>query len=255
VKCYKLQFLLLLFTYSFYVIASDGKVFPEGNPLIENGELYDVRIESELSDKDLESYRNKKINPVMYVMEVVKNSDGRHFKVFIMDPPKQNKPGEKKEDEPILFEPVGFDYKPVKKQVGAEYFSIDIPFEIKSESRFAKFMVLGLLVLMLLIPIVFFGNKKYRQKMKSVKRKRKLKGRAQELIELAKPAKNRRDHEKIYILKKEFKKLIDLDQTNFESYLSDINLVQYKQHWSDADLAGINSKFETLGELRVRRGI
>lgn len=214
---------------------------------ITNGEIYIVKIISEKSIDDLKTYKNKKINEIMYVMDLSSKPDGNYFKVFVTDPPK--KPKKK-----IDFALLGFQYKPTNKGMGQDFYAFASDFKLnKNIGSYGWYIgALFLIVLLGFSPklIKFYKNykrKKYLRKQTLIFSK--------ELLEKVRKAQTRKDYEKIYSDRKMIQKFLDLDHGNFVKFLNTLAAIQYKRDWSEKEKELINNLFKEIKYFKVKSGI
>ena len=214
---------------------------------ITNGEIYTVKIISEKNFEELEKYKNKKINEIMYVMDLNRKPDGNYFKVFVTDPPK--KPKKK-----IDFALLGFQYKPTNKGMGQDFYAFASDFKLNnSVSSYGWYI--GVL---LLIVILGFSPKLIKL-YKNYKRKKYLRKQtlifSRELLEKVRKAQTRKDFEKIYSDRKVIQKFLDIDHGNFVKFLNTLAAIQYKREWSEKECELINNLFKEIRYFKVRSGI
>lgn len=222
--------------------------------IIKNNEIYEVAIDSELSDEELQKVKNGKINEVMYVMDVFIDGDDRFFRVFVTDPPKKAKKDKENKIE-TYFDMSSFQYDPSNKEKTPDFLTMDLPYELpKSRSELMK-TILIILGAMFFFPLSLLTVKGSSMFLGFQKRKRFKKNRAKELIELFEDSKLREDFEKIYMLKKEFELHIEWDDNSFQKFLKCINNYQYQKNWDQEILNEVNKSKRAVGQLRVSRGI
>lgn len=232
------------------VILTTSSVLPINDSNIQNGEIYKVSIESDKSKEEILTYKNRMINEVMYVMEVISDGEELYFKVFVTDPPKKKKKGKK-----IFFEMSAFNYKPVKKESGADFFSFEMPFELKDSKSYLVIGIISFFILMISIPLGWFLWKFLTTSKKRRNRKKINIGIAKDLIEILKIATEREDFEKIYKERRKIKELVELNEITFSNFLAELDILQYKKNWSTTELEKIQKKFNALDDFRIARGI
>ena len=223
----------------------------ETDNIIKNNEIYDVLVKSEKSKKELISYKNKKINPIMYVMDVFNKDDKTIFRVFVTDPPKKDEKKEK--EDPVIFDHFAFKYEPDNPALGKDYIQLDMPYKLLEDKNFLMKLGLGLLLFMAIAPLMFglvWGISKLYKKRK-YKRLRHLK--KKELDSFLKSVQERRDFEELYQKKEEILNYLDFDNKKFKDLLSGIDQYQYMKTWSKEQLELLQNKLQEL--LRMDRGV
>lgn len=249
-KCFKIS-LILFSLFSFSVLADQDVVVPatESN-IINNGEIYQVKIVSEKSDQELEEFENQKINDIMWVISFESKGDGRYFEVFVTDPPKPKKvkPGE--ELERPAFGVSGFKYEYLRKntQGAIEVFDIDYVQKRKLDLK-SILLILFVIIIVLLIGLIYLKKTERSRKLKAIK-----KAKAKKLKEAFIVAKTREEFEELYEERRYF---VDLFQESEElrDFFTTINQVQYKKIWSQEDLKEILKKRNNFPDLRRRSGV
>jgi hypothetical protein len=231
------------------VIEDISMVIPYEATEIESGELYKVKVVSKKDYADLTSFKNKRINEVMFVTEVIDNPpDGILFEVFVTTPPKGKK------EEKYSFKYEGFKYKNDKKDLQGDLKTLAVinPFDFTNFKFDRKYQILisialfiALLGLIVLIRKLFHHRKK--KKLFSL--------RAKELIELIKTAETKTDFENIYREKKQITKYVDIDEKAFIKFISTINDYQFRESWNEEYSLKIKRLSKALDIKGVNRGV
>lgn len=226
-KCCSLLLLLLL-SYNIYA----NTIRPLGSDnIIVNGEIYNVALESSLTDEEVEAYQNSKINEIMYLLEYNRDLKPRQLKVFVTDPPQKKQDDENKEE--IIFSFEGFQYKPEQKIKNPKLFSFQ---ENKSfsenEIRMATIAIAALISLIIFIILlkVFkrwsLGRAKNRERQSEI----------ENLKETISTAKSRPEFERIHRLRKNVYSINPEPPKDFDILIAKIYSIQYKSEWSDEEL-------------------
>ncbi len=254
-ECFKKLLVIFLFC-SFELMAQEAveliqeptvdRIRPLDQVDIENGEIYSVVVESEKSIEELQAFKNKRINDIMYVLEVRKEFDKKIFKVFVTDPPKKKK-------DKVDFIPVNFNYNSKNKNVGQEYITFDKKFELNQNKAMSYLWLI--LAAIGLIGILSFGTKLLVYQRRISKDKQIRKAEALELQDLLNAAKIRPDFEEIYKKRRKILKSILLNEESFEEFLSFIDRVQYKPKWSEPELEEVKTLFKKINIEGIKRGV
>lgn len=262
VKCFS----LLLFIYCSLLFAQDAtkinviesihRVLPleAGKNNIENNEIYEVRVESDLKEEELLKLQNKKINDVMYVIDVFFDGDDKFFRVFVAEPPKDK---EKQKIDPY-FDRTSFSYKYVKKQKPQDFLSFEKDFTVKEFKAFWQKYAIYIFIILLLIPMPYFIYKGYfyfLSSKQSRKEKLRIKKLSKDLVTLFEEASTREDFENIFAKRKLYKRYIETDHQQFNKLLQKIDDFQYQKDWSDIEVSEIKKIKNKVGPLRVSRGV
>ncbi len=228
------------------VITLDS-VAPLESSDVESGELYRVKIISKKSFEELKNYKNKRINEIMFVTDIINDQmEGLIFEVFVTTPPK------KKPDEPYPFKALGFNYKNDKKDLQGDLkiLTVNNPFDFnKYLNPKTVIFVSFLLAACLLILISYIGYKIY-IKLKQRKERRLL---VESYIGLLENANSREDFEGVYASRKKIKEFVDLDNKGFILLLNKINDYQYRKEWKPDytdELLALKEKIIIDGENR-----
>lgn len=231
------------------IIEKMSMVIPYEADEIESGELYKVKVVSVKNFDKLVTYKNQRINEIMFVTEVIDNRpDGFLFEVFVTTPPKDKKAKE------YSFKYEGFKYKNDKKDLQGDLVTLAVsnPFDFSNLKFDMKYKVAIIVIFLLLTYLMFIICRKiYRHR----KRKKLFSRRAKELIGLIKNAKSKEDYERIYREKKEISKYVALDEKKFIKLLSKINDYQFRASWNEAYSLEIQEVSKNLDIKGVNRGI
>lgn len=232
---------------------------PVEGPIVKNNEIYKLEIESSLSDDEIKSLKNQKINDVMYVMEVIFEEDKRFFQVFVTDPPKPKKTGEKdkenKEQIKIVFDRSLMNYQPTNKDQGIDFITMETPYNIEEVKSLAMKGFVYTLVMMIILPLVVVGSKLIKLSIERRNELKKRQVRADELIALWSKTKERDEFEEIFALKDEYLKLIDMNEREFKKFMQAINKYQYQRDWSEVEFKVLVELKNKTGELRLASGV
>lgn len=237
------------------VISSVNRVLPpkESN-VIRNNEIYILEIQSELSDVEIKELKNKKINDIMYVMEVILDENKRYLRVFITDPPKTKK-NEKKTEEKVFFDHSLLDYQATNKDKNQDFVTMDIPYDFKDVAKKSVSVWLSIAGIVFALLLIGFGHKLGTIYLRK-KRKRKVrKMRAKMLLSLWGKTIERRHFEEIYALRSEFIELMNLNEYEFKKLIQAINRYQYRKEWSDVDFKVLLELKNNMGELEFSGGV
>lgn len=213
---------------------------------IENGEIYSVVVESEKSIEELQAFKNKRINDIMYVLEVRKEFDKKIFKVFVTDPPKKKK-------DKVDFVPVNFNYNSKNKNVGQEYITFDKKFELNQNKAMSYLWLI--LAAIGLIVLVILGVKLLVYQRRVSKERQIRKAEALELQDLLQTAKIRPDFENIYKNRRKILKFLNLNEESFQEFLSYIDIIQYKPQWSENEIEETKILFKKINIEGIKRGV
>lgn len=227
-KCCSLLFILF---FSFSIFANTVKPLGDNRTIV-NGEIYNVVLESELSDEEVEAYQNSKINEIMYLLEYDKNLKPRQLKVFVTDPPQKKQEDENKEE--IIFSYQGFQYKPEQKIKNPKLFSFQENKTFTDEEIRIASIGLATLVALIIFVILLKVFKKWSQ---SRAKKRDEKNEIEKLKESILLAKTRQEFEKIHRLRKKIYRFNSEPPKDFEMLLLKIYSIQYKSEWSEEELS------------------
>ncbi len=231
-----------------------GEVLPAGEERkITNGEIYYVKIRSELTNEKLKEFENRRINTLMYVIKFLPEGDERIFKLFVTDPPK-TKPG-KKTDIKTYFKMDNFRYIFDKTKTANTLAQLDVPYELEKESSKIMRVLMLILVGMLLIPTGWFGAKLFQSRMIRKKERKTFKRIALDYLTLMQNARVRDEYEKIYAARKEIRRYLDLDEALFSKLLVEIDNYQYQAEWSETIFKSMQGKLEKVQDCRINRGI
>lgn len=252
-KCFK----ILIFTFNLILAANlsaqEDLVVPiDENNIINNGEIYDVKIISSKSAQELKEFENQKINDVMWVIKFYEESGNRFFEVFVTDPPapRQLKNNENAEPEVPAFGVSGFKYEFLKKntQGGIETLMVNFN-QVEGVNLKLLLSLVGGFFVILFFWLVYLKKTTRKRRLKKLK---KLK--AADLKEAFDKANSRRDFEKLYDERRYF---IDLFQPEDElrDFFTIINKIQYKKEWSSQDMANLKKAKANMIGLRRRSGI
>ncbi len=229
-KCYRLFILCVLI--SFNVNAQVGSVYPINGNKIENGTIHYVAIESQKSDLELLSYKNKKINDMMLVLEVLVKKTPRQFKVFVTDPPQQQKDSEDNKEVKktrIEFVAKGFKYNFVPKNLEEELFSFEKKMK-KKESNLSLYLgwLIGIVGLMFTIWITRKVVIKRRASREKEQKKR-------ECFDKIKNAFTRKEIENLYKEREYIDRYCQLDSEKWGEFLNLVEQIQYKRDWTETE--------------------
>ncbi|MAZ48793.1 MAG: hypothetical protein CME65_09525 [Halobacteriovoraceae bacterium] len=235
------------------IMAQKDLVAPiDENNIINNGEIYNVKIISDKTSEELKEFENQKINDVMWVIDFYEESGNRFFEVFVTDPPvpKKLKANEEIKPEVPAFGVSGFKYEYIKKNTQGEIETLMVNFdEVEGVNlKLLVSLVLGFFVI-LFVWLVYLKKTNRKRKLKKLK---KLK--AIDLKEAFDKANSRSDFEKLYDERRYF---IDLFQPEEElrDFFSIINRIQYKKEWSSQDMASLKKAKANIIGLRRRSGV
>ena len=238
------------------VMEDVDRVLPQtSNIKVVNNEIYDVLIESNKSDEDLLAFKNQKINKVMYVMDVILSDDTKIFKVFVTDPPKPKKKGEKEKTEIIHFDMSAFKYSPENPIKNQDFITMDTPFDLGITTDQSKKILFSLLAVMFILPLLYLGRKLILKYKITSRRRRILRDKTDGLIEVIKTAKTRSDFETIYAVRKDIDEYIELNNIEFKKFLEELNKIQFMKDWNEDQLAKITQQYKKIGEPEVIDGV
>jgi len=241
VKCYKLLINCLLVLYSSILFGNE--VIPIDVVEITNGEIYRVKILSELTDDELEKFKNQKINKIMYVTDVIIDRN-REFEVFITNPDVKKESSEEEKD---VFSWEQFQFKPTQKDINSDLFAFQKNYKI-DKKNIMTLIVFSFVAFIVVFIIIYLFKKYLRKKREKILRKEKI----NKLQSLVLSAFKRIDFELIYNSREEILKYKLYNEDKFNNLLNAINDIQYKKEWTDAEL---NELVNCKKLLRSRDGI
>ena len=248
-RCCRLLLFLFLFSNLSISLAQNDVVAPlDDNPVISNGEIYQVKIISDRPSSELSEFKNRKINDVMWVMDYFEQDGQRIFEVFVTDPPAPKK--NQTEPEKPLFGVTGFKYEYQQKNTQGQIESLVVNFTEKEKFNIKLAIGISLVILVALIVGLIYWRKTARtRKLKRLKNKK-----AAELIELFDKAKSREDFEEIYDERKYYLDLFSED-SELRKLFNTINQIQYRKEWNIEDLRILTKLKNEIMQLRRRSGI
>ncbi len=186
------------------------------------GEIYPVKIQSSKGTQELKSYKNKFINSSMYVLEYIEPNS---YIVFINTP-------KKAKNENTFFEPSGFNIREMQGQPPQSFAILDTPFKDEEKTNnLYQYIVIAIIVFFLLI--IMYISIPYM--IKKIKKRKYVALRKKELQAILENVQERKQFEKIYQYKKDFKKYTKIDIESLDNYIDELNTIQYKKDWSDED--------------------
>lgn len=224
-KCYKLLINFLLVLYSSLLFGNE--VIPIDVVEITNGEIYRVKVQSELTDDELVKFKNQKINKIMYVTDVI-IEENREFEVFITNPDVKK---ENSEDEKEVFSWEQFQFKPTQKDVNSDLFAFQKNYKI-DKKNIVNLIVFSFIAFIVVFGIIYVLKKYLRNKREKYLRREKI----NKLENLVKSADKRIDFELIYNSKEEILKYKLYNESKLNKLLNTINDIQYKKEWTDEEL-------------------
>lgn len=244
-KCYK-KILIFMSLTIVSLTCYANVITPAIESKLSAGEFIWVNIETKKSEVELRKYIDKKINEILYV-NAYRNENGKHqFNVFVLNPPKKS---EKKE---VEFEIKGFDYHPLKTSQNPELVVKKNSYKLteKKQKNLQLIGISALACVFILIVLILIYKSNTKRKKKKI-----FKIRGKEVLSSLKNINSREELERIYILRKEIIKYLDVDEVAFKKYLNKIDKLQYKKEWSNEEFEEVKKTLEKIDVVGVKRGI
>ena len=218
----KITFLVLTF-----FLCTSFKVGPKNYRTVSPGDVIDVYI-SEDGPENFDELKNKRLGPSIYVLDT--DNDNRLVKAIISKPV-----DEKKIDYKVEY--INLNIQQSQEMTVPSYFTLDSKsiFEIK---RYSKYFII-VLVLLFFLALVAYVYKKITEsrKRKTVKN---------EMRNSILKARERKDFEQIYRIRKELKVIFCLSHKEMKDFETTMNRFQYQKTWTDEDFNVVKKQVEKI---------
>jgi hypothetical protein len=211
------------------------------------GDLVTFKVESELGFNELQKYKNKRVGDILYVLEVNRDGNGVFIRGILASPQQKKATTEKKIEPRDIFTIKNLDYKPSENESLKDfiiYNGPDVEFSEESKKALKIFMALIGLVLGLLI---------IRKMLKIRNLKNKEKKRIEKLENEIKSYSSKQEFESFYINRKNILDDFRFETNKYDSFIVSLNLIQYKESWSDEELTLIKESYSKLIETLGRK--
>jgi hypothetical protein len=208
---------------------------------ISPGNILIVSYDDQDQEVDWTLLVGKRITPVLFLLE----SKGDKLKVLVTDPSKEHKTIKVEDEEYTVFMQ-GFKFVPSKEKMGDFLFE---DFSIKDTfvEKYGLVILVGVIGTTLLM---IFGLKWLKQR--SVKRE--MHKNKKSLVAGVVYAKTREDFEKVFSRKSEFEQY-QLENDELTKLIKLIDQIQYKEKWTNEELAQIKSTSQLVEKKWIANGV
>ena len=238
-------FVLLIVKSTF---AAEIKLLSTNSNKVYRGDIIKFKVETTLNMKDLEKYKNKRVDDLLYILSITKKNKDIIAEAIIAE-----KGLKEKVEKPLdQFTVYNLDFVATKKKSIKDFILMESG-EKSTKSMMNILLIILVTLLLIFLPLILKLIKKKKEK----KIKRKVWKQNQSVIEIElRDTRDRKDLENIYKKRIEIDEYFYFDKESKTNFVRLINTIQFKKDWSGDELASALAKYKSFySSIEVKNGI
>lgn len=244
----KIYILFITFFVTLTSFADEIGLLSTSQKEVTNGELVKLKIIDTRSKSYYSKYKNKRIGPLIYVLDIIEKQDELYFDAIVSEAGSK----EKKLEIDDKFILKGLNYYPTKKNQIKDFITLNIPILIKKKKSLWIFVTLTLILFA--FGFWWYSNRNRRKKAKRIKKIKKEK--IEKILALIEKAKTSDHFAQIYLQRTDILEFFELDTKKFKEVIDQINSVQYKKEWPEEELNQLIKMMNSIRKnVRVKSGV
>jgi hypothetical protein len=231
---------ILIFLISTHVLSTQVDLLSLTAETQTTGDLITFKVESELDFTELQKYKNKRVGDILYVLEVNRDGNGVFIRGILAAPEQNSNASEKAVEPKDIFTIKNLSYEPVKSEKLKDFIIFNGPdVKFSENSRKAMMVLFTLLGLMI-------GTLIIKRIMKIRKLKSEEKERLKKIETEIKSYSCKKDFEQFYLNRKVILRDFEFNNNKLNVFIESLNLIQYKETWSEEELTKIKESYLEL---------